>query len=338
MMDTLTHLAMGISLAGLAHLSPEVASDPNTMQAVAITTIIGSQLPDIDIYYRFVSDAKYVKNHRGWTHSLPMLIIWPILLTLGVQWFFPGVSAGLLGLWATMAVWIHMFIDVFNPYGSQILRPMSKKWVTLSTINIFDPYIFAAHIVGFILWWKTSIPPGHIFGWMYGLTVIYIAARSYVHCRKQKLFKKLAPYGNTCNKETIIPTFDGYRWKTVQELDGEVKHGVMSNMNWTEEIAIHPKSHQHQAVVASLETEAVQALRDVSSYAYPLLQKHGKAIEVCWVDARFHYQGHFPFMAIVLLSSSNQVLDSFVGWMSLKKKAKKIKKALDRVGESVWRK
>ena len=34
------------------------------------------------------------------------------------------------------------FVDIFNSYGTQALRPISNKWIQLGVINTFDPIIF----------------------------------------------------------------------------------------------------------------------------------------------------------------------------------------------------
>ena len=45
-------------------------------------------------------------------------------------------------LWLFIAVFLHVFVDIFNAYGTQALRPFTKKWVALGIINTFDTVIF----------------------------------------------------------------------------------------------------------------------------------------------------------------------------------------------------
>lgn len=40
-------------------------------------------------------------------------------------------------LWAQLAVFLHVFVDIFNSYGTQALRPITNKWIQLSVINTF---------------------------------------------------------------------------------------------------------------------------------------------------------------------------------------------------------
>ena len=49
-------------------------------------------------------------------------------------------------------MFLHVFVDIFNAYGTQALRPFSKKWVALGVINTFDPFIFGIHCIGILLW------------------------------------------------------------------------------------------------------------------------------------------------------------------------------------------
>lgn len=41
-----------------------------------------------------------------------------------------------------LAVALHVFVDIFNAYGTQAIRPFSRKWVALGVIDTFDPIIF----------------------------------------------------------------------------------------------------------------------------------------------------------------------------------------------------
>ena len=84
-MDSGTHLVMGLGLAGLASIDPVVASDQTLYAAVLIGTVVGSQAPDLDGFLRLKSNAVYIRNHRGLSHSIPAIAIWSILITFLIQ-------------------------------------------------------------------------------------------------------------------------------------------------------------------------------------------------------------------------------------------------------------
>ena len=79
-MDTGTHIVMGIALGGLAFADPVVANSTITTTAVIAGTIIGSQAPDIDTVLKLRNNAVYIRHHRGITHSIPAVILWPLLI------------------------------------------------------------------------------------------------------------------------------------------------------------------------------------------------------------------------------------------------------------------
>src|SRR5690606_13085996 len=81
-MDTGTHFAMGIGLFGLAHLDPAVTAHPVTAQAVLLGTVLGSQAPDFDGLFRFKGGAAYIRNHRGFSHSIPMIFVWTAFIVI----------------------------------------------------------------------------------------------------------------------------------------------------------------------------------------------------------------------------------------------------------------
>ena len=137
-MDTATHIAIGVGLTALASQDPAMA---NTMAATATTLIAGSLIPDGDTVLKLKNNATYISHHRGITHSIPFTILWPILITFIIYVLFPGVDTTHIWLWAQLAVFLHVFVDIFNSYGTQALRPLTNKWIQLSVINTFDPII-----------------------------------------------------------------------------------------------------------------------------------------------------------------------------------------------------
>ncbi|MFP3488802.1 metal-dependent hydrolase, partial [Staphylococcus sp. SIMBA_130] len=78
-MDTGTHVVMGLGIGALATLDPAIAQDPITAQSVLIGALIGSQAPDFDTVLKLKNNAVYIRHHRGITHSIPAVLLWPII-------------------------------------------------------------------------------------------------------------------------------------------------------------------------------------------------------------------------------------------------------------------
>jgi inner membrane protein len=73
------------------------------------------------------NNATYISHHRGITHSIPFTILWPILLAFIIYVIFPHIDVTHIWMWAQLAVFLHVFVDIFNSYGTQALRPISNK-------------------------------------------------------------------------------------------------------------------------------------------------------------------------------------------------------------------
>src|SRR5690606_33369408 len=78
-MDTLTHALSGALLAR-ATAGIEKPALP-LARRVGIGFAVGA-FPDIDVVASWISPLAYLYHHRGITHSLVMLPLWTILLSL----------------------------------------------------------------------------------------------------------------------------------------------------------------------------------------------------------------------------------------------------------------
>src|SRR5699024_3526157 len=99
-----------------------------------------------------------------------------IFISAIIYMFVPEVNFLHLWLWTFLAVIIHVFVDIFNAYGTQALRPFSHKWFALGFINTFDPYIFFLHVAGIIAW-VLGADPGTTFLMIYGVIALYYIKR-----------------------------------------------------------------------------------------------------------------------------------------------------------------
>ncbi|RKJ36732.1 metal-dependent hydrolase, partial [Butyricicoccus sp. 1XD8-22] len=118
-MDSGTHLVMGVALGGLALVDPVVANNSMTFGAVMAGTLLGSQAPDIDTVLKLRNNAVYIRHHRGITHSIPAVILWPLAITGLLSLIVPDANAFHIWLWTFLAVFLHVFVDIFNAYGTQ---------------------------------------------------------------------------------------------------------------------------------------------------------------------------------------------------------------------------
>jgi len=313
-MDTATHFAMGFGLAGLAYLDPVVAASPGLAEAVMIGTVIGSQAPDLDGFTRIRGSASYIRNHRGISHSIPALFVWTFATFGLVQFITPQVHWFHLLAWVFLAVCLHVFVDLFNSYGTKGLYPFNPNWIALHVIFIFDAFIFAAHLVGFMLW-AAGAHPGRLFLFLYLVIGCYYIWRYQAQKRAtQQVRQTIGKAGSY----TIIPTHSWNQWTFVVKTEqhwyvGELHSGEVQILD------VFPIKPENELIHAAKQDHKVQSFLSFTRYAHVEVKEQPFGYEVRWMDlryrARFQGKSHYMFVAVVCLDKHHQILDSFVGWI-----------------------
>ncbi len=319
-MDTGTHVVMGIALGGLATLDPVVASNSATATSVLIATIAGSQIPDIDTVLKLRNNAIYIRNHRGVTHSIPAVLLWPLILLAVIFPFFPGANLLHLWGWTFAAVFIHVFVDIFNAYGTQALRPFTSKWVALGVINTFDPIIFGIHVAAIVIW-VIGADPGYTFLGMFVVLIGYYLLRFYAQAKVRSAVRKMIP-----DATDIItsPTMKFNLWRIAAMNEEEFFVGRAMGTN----IVIYDRFKR----VPVPKTPVLEAAKKDSNLAAFLsfspvyrweLDEYDDHYEVRFIDLRYRSNGHYPFVAVVQLDLELNPISSYTGWVFSEKKLRK---------------
>ena len=326
-MDTATHIVMGIGLGGLATLDPAVSENPAAMQTVMAAVIIGSQAPDFDTILKLKNNAVYIRYHRGPTHSIPAVLLWPFVVAGAIYALSPAVSFLHLWLWTFLAVFLHVFVDIFNAYGTQALSPISKRWIALGVINIFDPLIFFSHIFAFILW-RYGAPPGPLFLYLYiGLIFYYIWRIS----ARNKVIQHARQFHPHATHFFISPTFSWYKWHLVIRTKERLHVTEMRNgkLRYLESYPFEPIP-SHPVINAARKDENLQAFLSFSPTYRWVVKEMTEGWEVTFIDLRYRSKGYYPFVAVVRLDQDLNITTSYTGWIysdeALEKKLKQEEK------------
>lgn len=319
-MDTGTHLVMGIALGGLAMADPVVATDTVTMTAVIAGTIIGSQIPDVDTVLKLRDNAVYIRHHRGATHSIPAVLTWPLLLS-GALWFiFPEVNLLHLWLWTFLAVVLHVFVDIFNSYGTQALRPFSNKWVALVVINTFDPIIFGAHVIALMIWafgadpvWTISI--------LYTVLVFYYISRFALQSAIKHAIRNTVP-GAT--EIFVAPTMRFFHWRIAADTDKHhyVGRAYGRTINFYDKFMKKPLP-ESELIQTALKDKNLSAFISFSPLYRWEINEYGDIYEVRLIDLRYRSNDYYPFVAVAHLDQDYNILNSYTGWIFSEDKLRK---------------
>ena len=160
-MDTITHGLIG-GIAG------QVFRPDKTPSAYLLVTAIAAAFPDIDYLLFWVNPYLFITEwHRGLTHSLVMLPIWALLLSLTL---YPLCRRRLalpkLLLFTSLGLFTHIATDFVTLYGIQLFAPTDNQRFALGITFDIDPW------VGFLAFMTLLMGSVHRLFAVFGLLII----------------------------------------------------------------------------------------------------------------------------------------------------------------------
>lgn len=319
-MDTGTHIVMGLALGGLATLDPVVAGSAATATSVMIGTVVGSQAPDIDTVLKLKNNAVYIRNHRGITHSIPAVFLWPLGIVAVIYPFFPEANLFHLWLWTFIAVFLHVFVDIFNGYGTQALRPFTTKWIALGVINTFDPFIFGIHVLGLIAW-GFGADPGYTFLAVYIVLIAYYIFRFITQRKVLREVRALIPDATDI---IISPTMKYHQWRIAvmnqnQFFVGRAHNNEVEILDQFNRVKV-PSS---PVIEAAKKDKNLSAFLSFSPVYRWVVDEYEDYYEVKFIDLRYRSKEHYPFVAVVQLDRDLNIKSSYTGWIFSEEKLRK---------------
>ncbi|WP_088043497.1 metal-dependent hydrolase [Bacillus sp. EAC] len=319
-MDTGTHLVMGFTLGGLATLSPIVLNDPHLTNSLLLTTIIGSQLPDSDTILKLRNNAKYLKHHRGITHSIPLVVVWTLSLSIIMTLFNHNEHFWYYLFWAFFSVSVHVFVDLFNAYGTQALRPFSKRWIAFGIINTFDPFIFLIHLIGvpFVIF---HFRAGPICVLLYIIMIFYYSFR---YRQKQMVIKEVHQKLPDVKRVYVSPSIKYTHYHIVASTDthhyvGKIKKRILTIYDVFKRV---PLPIIEDVKVAYKDENVKSFLAFSPVYIWELIG-YDEHKELRLIDLRYRTESYYPFVAVVKFDYDHNIISSFTGWIFSEKKLQK---------------
>ncbi|WP_028391257.1 metal-dependent hydrolase [Bacillus cihuensis] len=328
-MDTTTHIIIGLGLGALSQIDPIVAESTTLSYATLLGTLIGSNAPDFDYVYKFKGNSSYYRHHRGLSHSLLALPLWGLAVSGTIYSFLPDISYLHLFIWTFLSVTLHVFLDLFNVYGTQVIRPFSTKWISFDSIPLVDPYILVLHTIGFFL--LPFYEPGRVFLVVYLLMFLYILIRTaYAYYTK----RYLQGYFQNAIHIKLIPRARILYWGLLIETEDDFLFGEYSRKSLIIEHTLPKKQLDSEMILESMNNSLVTDFLSSTDYAYPFVEKKKNGTFVYWKDLRFRHNKFFPYLAVVFISAELKNTASYTGWVSSLKKYKKVIRKLEQTSAS----
>ncbi|MCL1146857.1 metal-dependent hydrolase [Shewanella marinintestina] len=132
-MDSITQAALGATVAGV------IAGKRCNAKVLLAGALLGT-LPDLDVFIDYGDDISNTVKHRGFSHSLLILLPFSLLLAGLFKRFKPLAGWSFSRLWFLIAASLitHPLLDTFTSYGTQLLWPIAGYY-SLSSVFIIDP-------------------------------------------------------------------------------------------------------------------------------------------------------------------------------------------------------
>jgi membrane-bound metal-dependent hydrolase YbcI (DUF457 family) len=177
-MDIVTHMLTGAVLAG-----PILPKAPLTGACL----LVGSVLPDLDVFSRCFGKQAFLRWHQTYTHGLPAIAAAGVAAWL----LMPG---WLEEPWAPVALAVgmllHVGLDLSNTYGTAVLSPLSSRRYCTGWVFFIDVVVLLASIGAVILQHlprHAAVPQQQGIAVAYGLVLVtYWAAKIGLYSRAMR--------------------------------------------------------------------------------------------------------------------------------------------------------
>lgn len=292
-MDPFSHALIGANIAGLAGHQISL-SDP-----MFLGPVLASVVPDLDIVMQFKGDLAYIQNHRGFSHSLPALLIWSSIITIILHLTMPGTAslASLFLLTAGGAV-SHSLFDMFNSYGVRLLWPFVKRKIAFNVVSLVDWIIVVLSILSLI---AGNFYPIAFSIWAV-IMVAYILHRKWI-ARSLMLFLKINYLEHEIQKIVILPSrYRIFSWDFLVETKGLFMIGKIHAFSHGTEVCTRmEKTKSNPFIQAALDSPLGKLFSEFTPHFHVMYQEKGCQHMVQFTDLRYYYNNDFMHTGSIFL-------------------------------------
>ncbi len=145
-MDSLTQAVFGAAIGGA------VAPQGARRRGLVAGAMLGT-LPDLDVFIDFGGAVENFTYHRGFSHSLLVLVPLSVLLWLMLRrWWAPVREAPYRWLVLICLVLVtHTLLDAHTAYGTQLFWPLEPHPTMWATLFIIDPLYTLPLLIGVLI-------------------------------------------------------------------------------------------------------------------------------------------------------------------------------------------
>lgn len=312
-MDPITHLLVGLGVAGLS------GGKLALMNPVQLGAMLGSLVPDFDIVMQLKGDMTYLKHHRGSSHSIPGIAFSSLVIAAGLALLFPGSPVWNVFLWTFLGSVSHIFLDLLNSYGAQVLWPFSRKMYAVGLLVLADPVIILMFVVE-LLWFRV---PGDVAAGAFWLLPVYLGFRYYMRQRVRRYlvfkYRRKNP-----QRIVVLPAMVSlWKWSFLIETSHNYIVGEIRFLSWRQEIRkILAKCTKNSVVQTALQSKLGRQFQNFTPYFHVAHHREEDRHVVCFSDLRYFVREDFLHHATVVLNGEKELTEAVFQPYSRKRKVK----------------
>lgn len=238
-MDPVTHSVFAVCC------TVAITRLPERRKAVALAGLAGGLWPDADVFLRSTEDPLFqLEYHRHFTHSLafsPVMMLIAAASAWGLLRLFGSRTGFLTLLWpALVAVWSHIFCDLWTSYGTRVFWPFSSARPGFDWISVIDPLMTLPVLVFALIavFWNSRRASLAGLAWV-GLYLCLCLGQK--HRAEAALDQLIASRGHTAMRLNVKPSFANILvWRaTYQTGDGRY-HAAAIRPGWPGDVKVKP--------------------------------------------------------------------------------------------------
>jgi inner membrane protein len=296
-----THTLVGLAIAraGLDEWAPRAA----------LTAVIASNLPDIDIIADFSGLQSYLQHHRGFTHSLLGIPLLSIGLAGGMFIFTKDFWKTLVVAFLAMAT--HPVLDYSNAYGLRPFLPFDGSWYYGDALFIVDPVVDLLLLLGILSgkFFRKTVRTGALTAIL--LMLVYIGNRVSARNEAQAALETYTAGVSGFERAAVLPRFlEPWTWDGIVETkDSVFKITIDSQRGIGPETARMPKLESSPVMARAAAAPSAAALLGFARFPITRVRTLPSGYRVTFMDFRFYSESNrSSFTADVQLDRSLNVI------------------------------
>lgn len=289
-MDPITH-----SLSGFV-----IGSSINRHKTLLFILILSTLFPDIDFLLRLQSKELFLTYHRGITHGILALIIFPAILALIFR-----VKYGFLKVYVMSFIGyaLHLLFDLTNQYGTKILSPFDSNSYALGLTFIIDPYVFLPLLIAIILSIKFKKQAKVFYLISICFLIFYVGIKAYLKTEARNFLKQKIE----AQQYRVYPLPNDFlRWWFVSKYNDEYITGFVDLFSKKVYIDKRYKIINDDAISKSKESQSVKALLNIAKHPVAEVKREGNITVVTWRELSYGFLPEGRFSAHVWLKEASE--------------------------------